>query len=106
MSNTSLDGRFYGIWHFDSIKGEQSHRDRQKHFLVTWQHIRHQGSGQRLVQVLGLLDRQVYVIHGSKTSSTIQELYCVPQGSVLGPSLDILQAVDLAAVASKFGEKL
>jgi len=92
MSNTSPDGRFYGIWHFDSLKGEQSHRDRQKHYLVTSQHIRHQGSGQRLVQVLGLLDRQVlyYVIYGVKTSSTIQVLYSVPQGSVLGPSLDIL----------------
>ena len=50
----------------------------------------------------------LFIIYAGKTSflSTVQVLCYVPLGSVLGPSMFILYAAELAALASKFGVKL
>ena len=54
-----------------------------------------------------LTGRSYCIIYGGgKTSSTIQVLCSVPQGSVSGPSMFILYTAELAALASKFGVKL
>jgi len=68
--------------------------------------IRSQRSGQGVVQVVGLLDRQNFsccMLLGSRTSEAVNVTCSVPQGSVLGPLLFIMWPTTCGHIMKRCG---